>query len=123
MAPGVGVASRLLSLLLVAALLAACTTSLQRVLPRDVRAGDRVRVTRTDGTVETLQVTAVTDDTLQGNGGEIVVVHGIREVAVVTREVPQSTLKAAVTALAVVAFVGAWVLLIWGSERGYVQGP
>ena len=116
-------AARLLALLLVAALLASCTTSLQRVLPRDVRAGDRVRVTRTDGTVATLQVTAVSDDTLRGNGGEIVAVPDIREVAVVTREVPQSTLKAAVTALAGVAFVGAWVLLIWGSERGYVQGP
>jgi hypothetical protein len=123
MAPGVGVAARLLALLLVAALLSSCTTSLQRVLPRDVRAGDRVRVTRTDGTVETLQVAAVADDTLRGNGGEVVAVHDIREVAVVTREVPQSTLKAAVTLLAVVAFVGAWALLIWGSERGYVQGP
>ncbi|HSE94264.1 MAG TPA: hypothetical protein VLD61_00140 [Methylomirabilota bacterium] len=120
-------AQRLLAILLVAALLASCTTSVQRVrlddLPGGVRAGDRVRVTRTDGTAATFKVVAVTGDALRGSGGEIVPLHDMQGIEVMTHEVAQSTLKTVATVLAAAAFLGFWALMIWGSERGAVQGP
>jgi hypothetical protein len=117
---------RLLAILLVAALLVSCTTSFQRVrldeLSQGVRAGDRVRVTRTDGTTATFKITAITGDTLRGSGGDIVPLHDVQGVEVMTHEVDQSTLKTVAVVLAAAVFLGFWALMIWGSERGYVQG-
>ena len=119
------VARRLVASLLVAALLASCTTSVRRVrlddLPGGIRAGDRVRVTRTDGSAATFDVTAVSGDTLRGSRGEIVALSELQGVEVVTQEVASSTLKTAGVVLAVAAFVGLLALLFWGIERGVVQ--
>ncbi|HSE94265.1 MAG TPA: hypothetical protein VLD61_00145 [Methylomirabilota bacterium] len=71
----VGQASRLMSTILVAALLASCT-AYQPVkvaeLPGGLRDGDQVWITLKNGKAASLTVVGLTDDAIRGSGGETI---------------------------------------------------